>query len=182
MNIAISTALSGLTASATAVEAIGNNLANLNTSGYKATGLAFQDMMSQALGAGSSTSQVGQGVGPVSILRNFNQGAVQSTGGAYDAAIQGDGFFVVKNTSGQTLYTRAGNFVLDSNGNLTTASGENVQGWNEVAGVMNAGGPTANVAVPLGAVIPATATTTMSMDANLNSTAAVGAVVTAPIE
>ena len=56
MNIAISTALSGLAASATAVDAIGNNLANLNTSGYKATGLAFQDMMSQALGAGSSTS------------------------------------------------------------------------------------------------------------------------------
>ena len=182
MNIAISTALSGLTASATAVEAIGNNLANLNTSGYKATGLAFQDMMSQALGAGSSTSQVGQGVGPVSILRNFNQGAVQSTGGAYDAAIQGDGFFVVKDTAGQTLYTRAGNFVLDASGNLTTASGENVQGWNATAGVVNAGGASGNITVPVGAVIPATATTTMSMDVNLDSRAATGAVVTAPIE
>src|ERR1039457_5870402 len=114
MFTAFSTALSGLSANAIAVDAIGNNLANLNTAGYKATDLQFHDLMSQALGVGTDNSDVGQGVGPASMVRNFSQGSIQTTGGAFDAAIQGDGFFVVRNQANQTLYTRAGNFVLDA--------------------------------------------------------------------
>src|ERR1022692_278742 len=113
MFTAFSTALSGLSANAIAVDAIGNNLANLNTVGYKATDVQFHDLMSIALGNGSASGGVGQGVGPVSTVRNFSQGAIQTTGGAFDAAIQGDGFFVVRNSANQTLYTRAGNFVLE---------------------------------------------------------------------
>lgn len=182
MFTAISTALSGLSANAIAVDAIGNNLANLNTAGYKATGLEFHDLMSQTFGAGNASSNVGQGVGPVAMVRNFSQGAVQATGGAFDAAIQGDGFFVVKNPANQTLYTRAGNFKLDTNGNLMTATGENVQGWSATGGVLNAGGPIANINIPVGTVFPATATSKMDMDVNLDSQAATGAVVSAPIE
>ena len=177
-----STALSGLSANAIAVDAIGNNLANLNTAGYKATGLAFHDLMSQSLGIGNNNTDVGQGVGPVGIVRNFTQGAIQTTGGAFDAAIQGDGFFVVKNQANQTLYTRAGNFILDTNGNLLTATGQNVQGWSATNGVLNASGAIGNINLPVGAVVPATATGKMSMDVNLDSTAATGTVVTAPIE
>jgi flagellar hook protein FlgE len=177
-----STALSGLSANAIAVDAIGNNLANLNTAGYKATGLEFHDLMSQSLGIGNDNTDVGQGVGPVGIVRNFTQGAIQTTGGAFDAAIQGDGFFVVKNQANQTLYTRAGNFILDTNGNLMTATGENVQGWSATNGVLNPGGAIGNINLPVGAVFPATATGKMSMDVNLDSTAATGTVVTAPIE
>jgi flagellar hook protein FlgE len=182
MFTAFSTALSGLSANAIAVDAIGNNLANLNTAGYKATDLQFHDLMSQALGVGTDNSDVGQGVGPASMVRNFSQGSIQTTGGAFDAAIQGDGFFVVRNQANQTLYTRAGNFVLDAHGNLVTATGEDVQGWSATNGVVNAGGPVANINVPIGAIIPATATTNMSMDVNLDSRAATGTVVTAPLE
>ncbi len=182
MFTAFSTALSGLSASAIAVDAIGNNLANLNTAGYKATGVQFQDLMSQTLGAGTDNNDVGQGVGPCGIVRNFSQGAIQTTGGAFDAAIQGDGFFVVHDQANQTLFTRAGNFSLDTNGNLVTASGENVQGWSATNGVVNASGAVGNINVPVGALIPATATTNMSMDVNLDSRAAVGAVITAPVE
>ena len=177
-----STALSGLSANAIAVDAIGNNLANLNTAGYKATGLEFHDLMSQSLGIGQNSSDLGQGVGPVGIVRDFTQGAIQTTGGAFDAAIQGDGFFVVKDQANQTLYTRAGNFILDTNGNLTTANGENVQGWSATNGVLDASGAIGNINLPVGAVLPAKATGKMSMDVNLDSTAATGAVVTAPIE
>jgi flagellar hook protein FlgE len=177
-----STALSGLSANAIAVDAIGNNLANLNTAGYKATGLEFHDLMSQSLGIGNNSSDLGQGVGPVGIVRDFTQGAIQTTGGAFDAAIQGDGFFVVKDQANQTLYTRAGNFILDTNGNLTTATGENVQGWSATNGVLDASGAIGNINLPVGAVLPAKATGNMSMDVNLDSTAATGTVVTAPIE
>jgi flagellar hook protein FlgE len=182
MFTAFSTALSGLTASALGVDAIGNNLANLNTAGYKATGLEFHDLMSQTLGAGSSNTDVGQGVGPVGTVRYFTQGSVQTTGGAFDAAIQGDGFFVVRDQANQTLYTRAGNFRVDTSGNLLTATGENVQGWSATNGVLNAGGAVGNINIPVGAVFPATATSKMTMDVNLDSGAAKGDVVTAPIE
>ena len=182
MFTAFSTALSGLSANAIAVDAISNNLANLNTVGYKATNVQFHDLMSLALGDGTDSGGVGQGVGPVSAVRNFSQGAIQTTGGAFDAAIQGDGFFVVRNSANQTLYTRAGDFVLDANGNLMTATKENVQGWNATNGVVNTGGAIGNLNIPVGAVLPATATANMSMDVNLDSQAATGAVVSAPIQ
>lgn len=182
MFTAFSTALSGLSANAIAVDAIGNNLANLNTVGYKATGLEFHDLMSQTLGAAIDNTDVGQGVGAVGTVRNFTQGAIQTTGGAFDAGIEGDGFFVVRNQANQTLYTRAGNFRLDANGNLMTATGENVQGWSATNGVLNASGPIGNINIPVGSVFPATATTKMTMDVNLDSQAATGAVVSAPIE
>jgi flagellar hook protein FlgE len=104
---------------------------------------------------------------------DFTQGSIQSTGGPLDAAIQGDGFFVV-NANGATEYTRAGNFQVDSKGNLVTATGEAVQGWAPVNGVLNPSGPTGNITVPVGSLQPAVPTTNMSVDLNLNAAAATG--------
>src|SRR5438128_575495 len=104
---AFSIALSALAGNSVAVDAIGNNLANMNTTGFKAGAVSFHDLVIQSLGVAGS---VGAGVGVPSIVSRFTQGAIQATGGPLDAAIQGQGFFVVRNASGQTLYTRAGNF------------------------------------------------------------------------
>src|SRR6185503_7478516 len=131
------TALSALAAHTTAIDVIGNNLANLNTSGFKASVVAFHDLVTQSLGAGLGETQVGFGVGTPVTLRQFSQGAIQSTGAPLDAAIQGDGFFVVKGSAGQQMYTRGGNFQVDTDGNLTTATGEKVQGWTKVGDTLD---------------------------------------------
>src|SRR5689334_19939010 len=129
MLTSFSTALSALNAHSTAIDVVGNNLANLNTPGFKASVVSFHDLVTQSLGAGLGETQVGFGVGAPVTLRQFSQGAIQSTGSPLDGAIQGDGFFVVAAANGQTEYTRAGNFQVDTDGNLTTATGEKVQGW-----------------------------------------------------
>jgi flagellar hook protein FlgE len=182
---AFSTALSALTANETAVDIIGNNLANLNTTGFKADAIQFWDLMSQQLGSASGSTDVGLGVSGAQAVRSFTQGSIVQTGGSLDAAISGDGFFVVKDSNNQQLYTRAGNFRLGSDGSLLTATGENVQGWNSVAGAVNLNAPIANIQVPLDSVAPAKATTTLSVNANLNAGATVGgsdATFSAPVE
>src|SRR5258706_7106627 len=110
MFTSFSTALSALSAHATAIDVIGNNLANINTTGFKESTVSFHDLVTQSLGAGLGETQVGFGVGTPVTLRHFSQGAIQSSSGPLDAAIQGDGFFVVRNTAGPTQYTRRGNF------------------------------------------------------------------------
>lgn len=185
MFTAFSTALSALSADSTAIDVVGNNLANLNTPGYKSSEVQFHDLISQWMGGGFTTGQIGLGVGQIGTSRNFTQGAIQTTNGPTDAAIEGNGFFVVKDQNNQTLYTRAGNFQLDTSGNLVTATGEFVQGWSAVNGVVNPNSAVGNITVPLGAVIPATASTTMSVNMNLDSRVATtdpGATVTAPIQ
>src|SRR5262245_50266260 len=141
MITSFSTALSALAAHTTAIDVVGNNLANLNTPGFKASTVSFHDLVTQSLGAGLGETQVGFGVGTPITLRQFSQGAIQNTGGPLDAAIQGDGFFIVKGSANQTLYTRGGNFEVDTNGNLTLATGENLQGWTSVNGVLNTNAP-----------------------------------------
>jgi flagellar hook protein FlgE len=168
------TALSGLNANSTAIDIVGNNLANLNTTGYKADTVEFQDLMSQQLGGSSASNQVGLGVSGAGSVPQFTQGSITQTTGAFDAAIQGNGFFVVSGPNNQTLYTRAGNFTLDPTGHLQTASGEDVQGWNAVDGVVNANSPASNIVVPLNGVTPATVTANMSATVNLDSSATAG--------
>jgi len=119
------TALSGLRGASTAIEAIGNNLANLNTVGFKASSVAFQDVVAEL--SGSSAHQIGSGVAAPFVLKQFSQGSIQSTRGSQDAAIQGAGFFVVRKAVEESpvlkssdpttaLFTRAGNFRVDKNG------------------------------------------------------------------
>src|SRR3954467_13017691 len=106
MFTSFSTALSALNATSTAVDVVGNNLANLNTPGYKTSVTYFRDLVTQSLGAGLGETQVGFGVMQPLTIRQFTQGAIQSSPGGLDAAIQGDGFFVTQDNAGNTLYTR----------------------------------------------------------------------------
>ncbi|MBM3774751.1 MAG: flagellar hook protein FlgE [Acidobacteria bacterium] len=179
---AFTTALSAMNASATGVDVVGNNLANLNTPGFKSSAMAFHDIIAQTIGATGTETQVGLGTGRPKTVRQFNQGAIQTSGGGMDAAIQGGGFFVVKDSLNQQVFTRAGNFQLDALGNLLTATGERVQGWREVNGVVDINAPVGDVVLPVGQLRPPTATSTMSVDLNLNAAAATGATFSTPVE
>jgi flagellar hook protein FlgE len=169
---AFSIALTGLNAATTALNVVGNNLANLNTVGFKDVTTNFSDLVSQAIGAG--TSQVGEGVSAPITNAQFLQGSIQLTNGAFDAAIEGNGFFVVQNTAGTTEYTRAGNFQLAADGTLQTATGEDVQGWTATNGVLNTTGPTGNIVVPSNALVTPSASTQFTLDMNLNAAGVVG--------
>lgn len=168
MFTAFSTALSGLDAMTTAIDVVGNNLANLNTTGYKDQTVSFQDLVAESL-SGNQATQVGLGTSQPQTAAQFVQGSIQDTNGSFDAAINGAGFFVVKDTNGESLFTRAGNFQVDKNGFLTTQSGDFVQGWVAQNGVVNASGALSDIQVPIGEALPAQATTTVSATLNLNS-------------
>src|SRR5262249_35914867 len=105
------TALSGLTAAGTAIDSIGNDLANLNTTGFKGSSLSFQDVVADV--TGSAQKQVGSGVASPLVVKNFTQGAIQTTGGANNAAIQGDGFFVVRRATPGAPAANAPDLTLD---------------------------------------------------------------------
>ena len=144
--------ISGLRAHQQMMDVTGNNIANVNTTGYKSSQTVFQDTLSQMVNAagapqnsagGTNPAQVGLGVRLASINANFGQGAAQTTGKSSDMMIQGDGFFVVK-SGGEALYSRAGSFTFDANGSLTTPNGQKVQGWTAENGIVNnAGAPAA---------------------------------------
>lgn len=169
-----SSALSALSAMATAVDVVGNNLANLNTPGFKGSSVSFRDLVTQSMGSGLGETQVGFGTAQPLTFRDFTQGSVQTSSGLLDAAIQGDGFFIVQDTGGQTLYTRAGNFLTDKNGVLMTNTGLRVQGWtaiNPQTGAVDTTGPIGDIVVPVGTLKKPTMTTDFSIDMNLDATA-----------
>jgi flagellar hook protein FlgE len=129
--------ISGLRTNQTMLDVTGNNIANANTVGYKASTTVFQDTLSQMLTAASGANasrggtnpiQVGLGVQVAGTSTNYNQGSTQITGRSTDVMIQGDGFFVV-NKNGEDFYTRAGSFTFDNAGTLTTPTGARVQGY-----------------------------------------------------
>ncbi len=162
--------LSGLNASDTALATISNNLANLNTVGYKDTTVNFQDMFYQLLGTNGAGDQLqlGEGASVGSITTNFAGGSTSSTGVDTDVAITGNGFFVVQNGS-NTYYTRAGDFNRDPSGYLITADGDQVMGYPAVNGVINTNGGLTPIQVQDGMINPPNATTTVTMQSNLSS-------------
>lgn len=174
MFTSFSTALSALGAHSTAVDVVGNNLANLNTPGFKASVVSFYDLVTQSLGAGLGETQVGFGVARPITLRQFSQGAIQTSAGPLDAAIQGDGFLVLRSKSNATIYGRGGNLQVDRNGVLMTATGERVQGWVSQNGALDTNLPITDVSVPVGSLRPAKPTSQLSFDLNLNARATAG--------
>ena len=172
MSTAFSNALSGLNANSLAIDSVSGNLANLNTSGYKDNKISFNDLLSGNVNGQSATSVAGSVVAQAST--QFNQGSIQPTSQPFDAAIQGTGFFVLQSPSGQTTYTRAGNFSVDATGNLLGASGENVQGWNVINGKMDTTGATSNITLPVSGSQQPIATTNFTISANLSANATVG--------
>jgi flagellar hook protein FlgE len=172
-----SSALSALSAMATAVDVVGNNLANLNTPGFKTSSVSFRDLVTQSMGSGLGETQVGFGTAQPMTFRQFTQGSVQTSSGLLDAAIQGDGFFILKDNAGKIVYTRAGNFLTDKNGNLITNTGLHVQGWSNIDPLTNTVdtvGAIGNIVVPVGTLKTPTVTTNFNIDMNLDSTAAAG--------
>jgi flagellar hook protein FlgE len=175
--------VSGLRSHQTMMDVIGNNIANVNTVGYKASSVVFQDLLSQALrGAGAPTagangnggtnpSQVGLGVRVGGVTTNFTQGAAQLTGRSTDLSISGDGFFVVRQ-QGQTLYTRAGSMSFDALGRLTTSDGAVLQGWTaDASGAINTNVTVGDISMPLGQSITPSVTKAVALGGNLPSDA-----------
>jgi flagellar hook protein FlgE len=170
------TALSALNATSTAIDVTANNLANLNTTGFKQSQVSFQDLFAQSLGSINS-AQPGFGVATPQIRRNFSQGSSQSTGGSFDAAIQGDGFFVLRDPgTNQQLLTRAGSFKTDQSGNLITASGARVQGWTQLNpdGTVNTNGVIGPIQLPTGSLRQPVATKNFALNMNLDASAVAG--------
>jgi flagellar hook protein FlgE len=173
-----STPLSGMLANEQALNVISDNIANSNTQGFKSNSVLFED----ALNTASANLQIGAGVGSTLTTRNFTQGSVQNTGRALDVAIQGSGFFVMQNSNGTTTYTRDGSFSLSSAGQLVSSDGSLVQGWTAVNGVVNASGAVSPIVIPSLSSQAPTPTANMTVSANLNASAAVGDIFSAPIQ
>lgn len=174
MFTSFSTALSALSAQSVGIDVVGNNLANLNTTGFKTSTVSFHDLVTQSLGAGLGDTQVGFGVGRPVTLRQFSQGAIQSTNGPLDVAIQGDGFLVVRGGDNNTMFTRGGNLQVDKAGFLMTSTGQRVQGWTGQDGVVNTNAPVGDIGIPVGTVRPPKLTSGLSLDLNLNAAAVEG--------
>ncbi len=170
----LSTALSALNANSTAVSVVGNELANLNTTGYKTTQIAFQDLMAESMG-GINGFSLGMGTARPQTIRQFSQGGLQTGLGGLNAAIQGQGFFMVRDGKGVPLYTRDGSFTIGSNGYLVDANGLRVQGWTAgTTGVLNTNSATGDIPIPSGTLFPPVASTKVSLSMNLNAAAVAG--------
>lgn len=173
--------VSGLQNHQTRMDVIGNNISNVNTTGFKRGRVNFQDMISQQVGGaakpteelgGVNPKDVGLGMTIATIEQVFSQGNLQTTGVSTDVAIQGNGFFILKDGD-ESFYTRNGQFGLDSNGTLVNpANGQRVQGWmardlNGEQIVQTAATPT-DLVVPVGSKDPAKATENVLFACNLN--------------
>ena len=174
-----SAALSGLNANSVYLSVIGNNLANINTIGFKSSSVTFKDLVSQTLklgGGGGNPVQVGLGVITGTISPVFNQGAIESTREATNVAIQGDGFFLVGRDGGYA-YTRAGDFSLDASGRLVASDGDPVQGWTQVdpltGNIVTTAQP-GDIIIPPGVLRQPTPTTQFHTLTNLDANALVG--------
>ncbi|ULO02477.1 flagellar hook protein, epsilonproteobacterial variant [Campylobacter sp. RM5004] len=178
--------VSGLQAHQIAMDVEGNNIANVNTTGFKHSRANFSDLMNQTskvatapqgeLG-GKNPMQVGLGTQINSITKIFAQGSIQTTKKNTDLAIQGDGFFVVSPDGGKTYkYTRNGDFVRDAYGNFVDNNGYIAQGWlrDEVTGEVDTTSPIRNIVIKPGLTTPANPTTLVSLKANLNSGNSIG--------
>ncbi|PWI57601.1 flagellar hook-basal body protein [Sulfoacidibacillus thermotolerans] len=161
MPIALDSATSGMNAFQQMMDVIGNNIANVNTVGYKSASTTFEDLLSQTLNGGSAGNgtsgiggtnpvQVGLGTQVAAITSNFAEGSLQNTGGPSDLAINGSGFFIVSPSTngGQLYYTRAGSFHVDSNGYLVNPNGYYLMGVAEPSGTTPPSQPAPSSTVP----------------------------------
>ncbi len=174
MMTSLLSAAASLRAHQSELDVLGNNIANINTPGYKAEQGQFQEMLVTTLrhaaapqGAvgGRNPSQVGQGAGMTSVARSFEDGSIRPTGRPLDLALAGDGFFVVGDGQ-REVYTRDGSFSLDAEGRLVTSAGRPVLGWNGPAA--EPGSDLVPLEVPSDGVSPAQATQRVVLAGNLN--------------
>lgn len=164
--------ISGLNANSNAMAVIGDNIANVNTAGFKSSRVSFANILSQSQG-GYTGNEIGRGVSMTDISAQMTQGSLETTENATDLAIQGSGFFMLKNDNGAKFYTRAGEFKFNKEGQLIDNNGYKVQGWDldTVAGV---GGVVTDIVIPNGGTTAAEPTTEFTVQLNLDAGAAVG--------
>lgn len=184
-------AISGLRNHQTMMDVVGNNISNVNTTGFKSSTTVFQDVLSQMVrggGAaqeelgGTNPAQVGLGSRIAAITTNFGQGALQRTGRATDLAVQGDGFFVVEQ-AGQELFTRAGSLSIDALGRLVTQEGGFVQGWGaDAAGDVNTNAGVGQLEIPVGDLTAPVTTEKVSLGGNLPGDADDGTTIANSVE
>lgn len=174
--------LTGLKASSEALDTIANNLANMNTTAFKSQNVTFSDLFYQQVGTTGSGNplQVGAGTQVAATETDFSQGGIEETGNASDVYLNGSGFFVVQNGD-TTEYTRAGNFTQGPDGALLTQDGQQVMGYPVVDGAVDTNAPLVPIVIPTNAVEQPQATTSLSLTANLNASAAVGTTVPASV-
>jgi flagellar hook protein FlgE len=162
------TGATGLTAHGDAISVVGDNIANVSTIGYKSSRAGFEDVLGGTVPGGD---RLGTGVRMSGVESRFTQGTFLATGGSLDMAINGKGFFSVKNVQGATFYTRDGRFHLDSNGKLVNTDGHGVQGFTISATGVQAVA-TSDLLLAGAQIQPAT-TSKVSMVLNLDASAAV---------
>lgn len=172
--------VSGLKGHQTRMDVIGNNIANVNATGFKSSRVTFADTLSQTQTAasapgdtlgGTNPKQIGLGTGVASIDLLFTDGSAQQTGKNTDVALSGNGLFVVK-SGNDTYYTRDGAFEFDADGNyVLPGSGHYVQGWMAKDGVLTTNGGVENIVVKAGKSMAAKASETITYENNLNSAA-----------
>lgn len=175
-------AVSGLKGHQTRMDVVGNNISNVNTTGFKSSRVTFADTLLQTQSGaaapsgnlgGTNPKQIGLGVGVASIDTIFTDGSVQATGKNTDLCLSGNGLFVVKKGS-ETFYTRDGAFEFDAEGNyVLPGSGLKVQGWMASNGELNTSGEVTDIVIPSGKSMPPTATTTAVYTNNLKADTAV---------
>lgn len=176
MTFSFNASLSGLNANSNALNVIGNNIANANTIGFRSSTITFADVFANSFGArlnGAGLSlQIGDGVRTSSIQTNFTQGTLNESTSPLHVAIQGNGFFVAQNSAGNLAYTRAGDFTINNQGNLTTPDGSQVQGYAAVNGVITPGSALTSLRIPIGQTLAPQVTTNATLRLNLDSQAA----------
>jgi flagellar hook protein FlgE len=174
-----SSPLSGLLAAQQQLQSVSNNLANIDTDGYKDETLTFSDIFAQTgatSGSGDSV-QIGSGVAVSSTDSNFTEGNLNSTSISSNMAISGNGFFVTQGTNGAQDFTRAGDFTTNKDGQLITPSGQLLLGYPAVNGVVN--NSASMQPLQVGSMTsPAVPSTTVGITANLDSDTAVGGTAT----
>lgn len=173
--------VSGLQSHQVAMDVESNNIANVNTIGFKYSRANFSDLLAQTKAiatapqgelGGKNPVQVGLGASASSITKIFAQGSVQNSDKNTDVAIQGDGFFIISPDGGNTYkYTRSGDFKFDAGGNFVDNNGFIVQGWlrDQTTGLVDATAPIENINIPPGLTTPASPTQNVIIKANLNS-------------
>lgn len=172
MLTALYSGISGLRSHQTFLDVVGNNIANINTPGFKESRVRFADLLSQDLtsAAAGNPAQVGLGVRAAGIDKNFSQGSVMQTGNVFDLALGGEGFFVL-NDGNQDFYTRAGAFHADADGILEdSVSGYKVMGYAITDDVK--ANSTSAIQVPYNQLIPGKATALINNVGNLSAEAA----------
>ncbi len=167
---ALYSGVSGLNTNSQAMSVIGNNLANTNTIGFKGSRTVFADLLASSINGSGGISQVGRGVGMSKVDQIFNQGTFESTESNLDVAIEGEGFFIVKEPNNETpFYTRSGAFRFDDGGYLINPEGYRVQGKQfDINGDLQPG-DASDIQVLSSGLIQGAATTEMTLTTNLDS-------------